>query len=68
MDRIIKDRRTRKTIYRVLELLIVLAGVWGFIEAEGVTQWLVILGTLFGVSGNEMAAKNVPADDRALGQ
>jgi hypothetical protein len=65
MDNIIKDRRTRKTIYRVLEALILIAGIWGFIEAEGVAQWLAILATLFGVGGNELAAKNVPANQLA---
>lgn len=65
MDHIIPNRKTRKTIYHVLAALITIAGVWGFIEAEGVTQLLVALGTIFGLGGNEMAAKNVPASELA---
>lgn len=65
MDNIIKDRRTRKTIYHLLAALIAIAGVWGFIEAEGVQQLLIALAALFGVGGNELAAKNVPGSQLA---
>lgn len=62
MDNIIKNRKTRKTVYHLLSALILIAGVWGFIEAEGVNQLLIALAALFGVSGNELAAVNVPKD------
>lgn len=49
----------------MLSALIVVSGVWGLLEAEGVTQLLIALGTIFGVGGNELAAKNVPASEPA---
>lgn len=65
MDHIIPNRKVRKTTYHSLAALVLIAGTWGFIEAEGVTQLLVALGTIFGIGGNELAAKNVPADEPA---
>lgn len=65
MDHIIKNRKVRKTVYHVLAALVLIAGAWGFVEAEGVTQLLVALGTIFGIGGNELAAKNVPASEPA---
>lgn len=65
MDSIIPNRKTRKTVYHLLSAAITIAGVWGVIEAEGVTQLTIALGTIFGVGGQEMAAKNVPASEPA---
>lgn len=63
MDNIIQNRKTRKSIYHIAAALITIAGVWGVIEAEGVTQLTIALGTIFGLGGQEMAAKNVPASE-----
>lgn len=65
MDNSIQNRKTRKSIYHIAAALIAIAGVWGVIEAEGVTQLTIALGTIFGVGGQEMAAKNVPASEPA---
>ncbi|MGJ9424722.1 hypothetical protein ACHABX_02625 [Nesterenkonia halotolerans] len=67
MDRIIKDRKTRKALYLVAVALLSLGTLYGLFTAETGAQIGQALALLLGVAPAALAAGNTPAREAEVG-